>query len=110
MQNYRQISSLTLAIAMAGTVAVATNAAENDALSALQAKIPLSQAVVIAERSVKGRAAKAEFEPSENGWVYDVEVISDNKVFDITVDAFNGQILKTEEDQSDQDDDEDKLD
>ena len=111
MNRYGKISLLTIAIAAAGTVAYAAqSSAENDATAINQAKIPLAQAISIAEQHVNGKAARAEYENSARGWVYDVEVVSGLKVFDVKIDADKGTVVSSAEDTADRDDDHDKKD
>jgi uncharacterized membrane protein YkoI len=111
MNRYSKFSLLVAAIAAAGTVAYAAQGGmENDALSITKAKIPLTQAVTTAEQHVNGRASRAEYENSKQGWVYDVEVVSGAKVFDVRVDADKGTVISSAEDKADRDDDHDKQD
>ncbi len=111
MNRYSKFSLLVAAIAAAGTVAYAAQGGmENDALSITKAKIPLVQAVTTAEQHVNGRASRAEYENSKQGWVYDVEVVSGAKVFDVRVDADKGTVISSAEDKADRDDDHDKQD
>lgn len=111
MNRYSKISLLAAAIAAAGTVAYAAQGGlENDALSITKAKIPLTQAVTAAEQHANGKASRAEYENSKQGWVYDVEIVSGTKVFDVKVDADKGKVISSTEDKNDRDDDEDKKD
>ena len=111
MHRYSKFSLLAVTIAAAGTVAyAATGGMENDAMAIAKAKIPLAQAVTTAEQQTYGKAARAEFENSKQGWVYDVEVVSGAKVFDVKVDADNGTVISSAEDKADHDDDHDKQD
>lgn len=108
----RFLSIFAIALA-AGTAAyAATNlpARQNDASAINQARITLVQAVAAAEQHAHGRAARAEFEHTASGWVYDVEVVGAAKVFDVRVDAGNGAVLSSAEDQADHDDGNDKED
>jgi uncharacterized membrane protein YkoI len=97
--------------AAAAAAAYAAGPNENDALAVSSAKISLSQAVAAAEQKVSGKAAKAEFEQAKGGrWVYDVEVVSGAKVFDVSVDADTGNVIASVEDKNDRDDDHDEKD
>lgn len=42
---------------------------ENDAQAIAKAKIPLTQAVTVAEQHANGKASRAEYENSKQGWV-----------------------------------------
>lgn len=111
MNRYSKLSLLAAAIVAAGSVAFAAQGSmENDAMAITKAKISLAQAVTTAEQHVNGKAARAEYENSKQGWVYDVEVVSGAKVFDVKVDADKGTVISSAEDTSDRDDDHDKKD
>lgn len=111
MIRHTAIAALVLAMGSAGVVAYAARSgADNDALAVAQAKVSLVQAITAAEQHANGKASKAEFEHSKQGWVYDVEVVSGAKVFDVKVDANQGSVLASTEDRADHDDGHDKLD
>ncbi|HPB90589.1 MAG TPA: PepSY domain-containing protein [Rugosibacter sp.] len=111
MNRYSKLSLLATTIAAAGTVAYAAQGGmENDAMAITKAKIPLAQAVTTAEQHANGKASRAEYEHSKHGWVYDVEVVSGAKVFDVKVDADKGTVISSAEDKADRDDDHDKED
>lgn len=106
MNRYSKLSLLAAAIVTAGTVAYAAQGGiENDAMTIGKAKISLIQAVTAAEQHANGKAAKAEYENSKQGWVYDVEVVSNAKVFDVKVDGDKGTVISSAEDKSDHDND-----
>ena len=101
-----------VAITLLSTTAIASNHAadseQNDALSVTTAKISLTQAIDIAEQHLTGKASRAEFENHKDQMVFDIEVISDNKVMDVKIDPESGKILAVKEDKSDHDGDHDK--
>ncbi len=103
---------LALALVVAGgATAFAAQTALNDAESVNQATLTLSQAIAAAEQQAGGRASKAEYEHSKaHGWVYDVEVVSGAKVFDVKVDAQSGTVLASTLDSGDHDDEHDERD
>lgn len=110
MYRYTKISLSILAVATAAaaTAAYAAKGEEqNDAMAITQARIPLAQAVTVAEQHIQGLASRAEYEHSRQGWVYDVEVVGQGKVFDVKVDADKGTVVATSEDKADHDDDQD---
>lgn len=76
---------------------------ENDAMQVKQAKISLVDAIQSAEAKTGGKASKAEFEQSPNGWVFDVEIVSGGAVSDVKVDPQNGSVLSVSEDKIDSD-------
>ncbi len=90
-----------MAIATLGGTAWAAKSGSNDALAIEQAKIPIAQAISAAEKAHNGKASKAEFEHTKQGWVYEVEVVSGAKVFDVKVDADKGTVLSSAEDKAD---------
>jgi len=113
MNRHRKFSLLAVAIATAGTVAYAAEGSTKIdalALAITQGKISLAQAVTTAEQHVNGKAARAEYEYSKLGWVYEVEVVSGTKVFDVQIDADKGTVLSSTEDPADRDDDHDQPD
>ncbi|MBS0507035.1 MAG: PepSY domain-containing protein [Proteobacteria bacterium] len=103
MYRYTQLSAIAVAVAMAasGAVAYAGGGHENDALAIANAKISLTQAVAAAEQHANGKATHAEFEHSKQGWIYEVEVVSGAKVFDVKVDADKGGVIAVREDGAD---------
>jgi uncharacterized membrane protein YkoI len=111
MNRNSKLSLFAVCIAAASTVAyAATGNMENDALAITKAKISLSQAVTTAEQHANGKAARAEYENSKQGWVYDVEVVSGVKVFDVKVDGDKGTVISSAEDKADRDDENDEKD
>lgn len=100
--NRNTAVSLVVVIALgAGAAAFAAQNGENDAMAIRNAKFTLLDAVGIAQRHASGQASRAEFEHSKQGWVYDVEVLSGSKVFDVRVDAVKGTVLSSAEDKAD---------
>lgn len=104
MHRYLKSSILAIAIAATGVAAYAAKGGmENDAMAINKAKISLTQAISVAEQHAHGKAASAEFEHSKQGWVYEVEVVSAAKVFDVRVDADKGTVISSVEDKEDHD-------
>jgi uncharacterized membrane protein YkoI len=111
MNRNSKLSLIVIVMAMTGAVAYAAKGdIENDALAISKAKISLNQAVTVAEQQTNGKAARAEYENTKQGWVYDVEVVSGTKVFDVRVDATKGTVIASAEDKVDHDEDHDKQD
>ena len=100
------------ALVSISVIAAAAVTHENDASAVTQAKVSLVDAVGAAERHVNGKAARAEYEPTAKpgAWVYDIEVVTASKVFDVKVDATSGAVLSSSEDSTDNDDMHDKKD
>lgn len=111
MHRYSKLSLLAVAIATAGTVAYAASSGmENDAMAIVNAKTSLVQAVTAAEQHTNGKATHAEYEHSKQGWIYEVEVVSGAKVFDVKVDADKGTVISSAEDKADRNGDHDEKD
>lgn len=92
----------------AAAAALAAQNGENDAVAIGNAKVTLVDAVGIAQRHASGQASRAEFENSSQGWVYDVEVVSGRKVYDVRIDAAKGTVLSSNEDEADRGGEHDK--
>lgn len=106
----KQVAAAAALITL-GAVAYAAAPALNDAMSIVNAKIPMTQAIAAAEQHANGKASKAEYEHTKtSGWVYDVEVVSGTQVFDVKVDAANGSVISSVEDKADQEGDHDERD
>ena len=101
MNKTTKFAILATAIATLGGAAYAARSTENDALAINQAKIPIAQAISIAEKQHNGKASQAEFEQTKQGAIYEVEVVAGAKVFDVKVDADKGIILSSAEDKAD---------
>lgn len=99
----RQFNLAAIAALVAAVIgsAHAGKAIENDAIDIASAKIDLTQAVSAAEQHVGGKAARAEYERHKGQWGYDVEVVKNNKVRDVTVDPMSGKVLAATEDKDD---------
>lgn len=111
MSRFKKLSLLAIALGAVGSVAYAATIMKNDAAAIVKARIPLAQAVTAAEQHVNGKAARADFERSrQHGWVYDVEVVSGPKVFDVKVDPDKGAVIASTEDKADHDDGRDQQD
>lgn len=101
---------VTLSAIAIGGAAYAAKSTENDALAISGATISLTQAITAAEQHVGGKASKAEYEQHKGQWVFDVEVVKEKKVMDVTVDATSGKVIAAIEDKPDHDDGHDKAD
>ena len=111
MLYFTKIAIVTTALASVGAVAFAAKTMENDAAAGPPAKVSLVQAIAAAEQhQAGGKATRAEYEKTRAGWVYDVEIVSGAKVFDVRVDADKGTVVSSAEDTADRDDDHDKTD
>ena len=104
------IIAAALALASAGAVAFAANKMESDSASLATAKISMTQAIVSAEQHTGGKAARAEFEHTKTGWVYDVEIVNGAKTVDVRVDSDTGTVISAVDDKIDQGDENDEND
>ena len=93
MKKY-QIISLTLVFAIMASVAIAWASRDSDeeALLLAKTKLSLTQAIDTALAQVPGKALSAELS-DENRLAYLVEVVQQNRTYEVTVDALNGKIL-----------------
>jgi len=111
MKRIMNVATTLIVLSTIGTVsAFAANRKDNDALLTHHANISLSQAAEIAEQQVHGKANRAELEHGKHGWVYDVEVVADAKVYDVAIDATKGILLNSSVDAVDHDDEHDQED
>jgi len=112
MNRKTSISALVMAAGIATAAGLAyakTTSGENDAVTDLsKAKISLTQAIGAAESQAGGKATKAELEGERGSVRYQVEVVTpDNKVFDVQVDAADGKVMSSKQDQADRGEKED---
>ena len=111
MNRYSKLSILVAIIAAAGTAAYAAKGVtEDDPLAVAKAQVSLVQAVTTAEQHANGKAARAEYENSKQGWAYDVEVVSGAKVFNVKIDATKGTVISSAEDKADRENDHEEQD
>jgi uncharacterized membrane protein YkoI len=110
MYRYSKYFFLATVLASVGSVACATKDLQSDASAIDKATVSLAQALTQAEQHAHGRATRAELEWTQQGPVYDVEVVGGGKVFDARVDAVKGSVTSLVEDAVDHDDDHDAQD
>ncbi|WP_350656338.1 PepSY domain-containing protein [Psychrobacter sp. S1-30-MNA-CIBAN-0213] len=109
---------VALTIAGVGATAIAAPAANtkavtgsSEAVSAMQSKISLTQAIEIAKQNAKGDLVNAEFDydDDDNGkgavtGEYEVEFVSNGTAYEVKIDANTGKVLKTEQEKLDKED------
>lgn len=111
---------IALTIAGVGATAIAAPAINNtntatsssEALSALQSKISLTQAIDIAKQNVKGDLVSAAFDYDDDDKKnkgtakskYEVEFVANGTSYEVKLDANTGKVLKTEEETLDKKD------
>jgi uncharacterized membrane protein YkoI len=107
MHHYTKLALLVIALATGGGMAYAVTSQqagmENDGLAIGKAKVSLTQAITTAEQQMGGKASRAEFEHEKGSWVFDVEVVKGDKVFDVRIDADKGTVLSSKEDKAEHD-------
>ena len=91
-----------------------TNAAisSSEAVSTMQSKISLTQAIGIAKQNAKGDLVSAEFDYDDDdkknqGAVtgeYEIEFVANGTSYEVKIDANTGKVLKTEQEKLDQED------
>lgn len=101
------VAAASLAAVGATALAASQHTSTNDALNAPAKVISLQQAIDAATQHVGGgHASRAELEQSgRQQWVIDVEMIKDQVVTDVRVDAMKGDILSAKADVADRGED-----
>ncbi|WP_351118775.1 PepSY domain-containing protein [Psychrobacter sp. SMN/5/1215-MNA-CIBAN-0208] len=108
---------VALTIAGVGATAIAAPAANtkavtgsSEAVSAMQSKISLTQAIEIAKQNAKGDLVNAEFDydDDDNGkgavtGEYEVEFVSNGTAYEVKIDANTGKVLSSQVDVEDDD-------
>ena len=68
-----------------------------------QAKVSLTSAMQKAAQSVNGKVIGAEFELEKGQATYDIEVLKNNQIYDVSIDANTGKVLSSQVDIEDED-------
>lgn len=94
------IGATAIAAPVANTKAVASS---SEALSAMQSKISLAQAINIAKQNAKGDLVSAEFDYDDDDATskYEVEFVGNGTSYEVKVDANTGKVLKTKQEKLD---------
>lgn len=66
-----------------------------------QAKVTLTSAMQKATQSVNGKIIGVEFELEKGQALYDIEVVKDNQIYDVSIDANTGKVLSSQVDMED---------
>lgn len=69
----------------------------------MQAKVTLTSAMQKATQSVNGQVIGVEFELEKGQALYDIEVVKDNQIYDVSIDANTGKVLSSQVDMEDDD-------
>lgn len=121
MKNVSMLTkSAIIALTITGVAATAIAApttntkavtGSSEAVSAMQSKISLTQAIDIAKQNAKGDLVSAQFDHDDdnkgNGAItgeYEVEFISNGTSYEVKVDANTGKVLKTKQEKLDKKD------
>ena len=108
---------IALTIAGVGATAIAAPTANtkavtgsSEAVSAMQSKISLTQAIDIAKQNAKGDLISAEFDYDDDDGKgaaigeYEVEFVSNGTFYEVKIDANTGKVIETEEEKLDKED------
>lgn len=108
---------IALTIASVGATAIAAPTANtkavtgsSEAISAMQSKISLTQAIDIAKRNAKGDLVSASFDYDDDNDKgakndeYEIKLISNGTSYEVKIDANTGKVLKTEQEKLDKED------
>lgn len=117
LSTLTKLAIIALTIAGVGATAIAAPAANtkavtgsSEAISAMQSKISLTQAIEIAKQNAKGDLVSAQFDyDDDNGkgagtGEYEVEFISNGTAYEVKINANTGKVLKTEQEKLDKKD------
>ena len=97
------VSAAAIAAPSANTKAT-TNSSE--AVSAMQSKISLAQAIAIAKQNTKGDLVSAEFDYDDDDATneYEVKLIANGTSYEVKIDADTGKVIKSEKERLDKED------
>lgn len=107
------VGAAAIAAPMVNTKAVTSSmASSSEAVSAMQSKVSLTQAMAIAKQNTKGDVVKAQFDydddhANKNGAVtgeYEVELVANGTAYEVKIDANTGKVLKTKQETLDKKD------
>ena len=116
MKNLSKLTKsalIALTIAGVGAAAIAAPVANikaatssSEAVSAMQSKISLTQAIAIAKQNAKGDLVSAEFDYDDDDATseYEVELVANGTSYEVKIDANTGKVLKTKQESLDKKD------
>ena len=76
------------------TIVASVQAMEKSDFAIESAKISMIEAIQLAEKTTQGKVLKAHFETEDDHPQYELEVVKSPQVWDMTIDATTGKILK----------------
>jgi uncharacterized membrane protein YkoI len=88
----------TVALALFVAVPALAGNAAKQAQRLSQAKITLGEAIAAAEAKANGKAVNADLDSHRGKVVFEVEVLSNARLFDVMIDAADGKVLELKED------------
>ena len=100
MHAFKKVLTALLA-GSAVTLSTATLADRDDIRQLAETQITLVQAIEIAEQSQGGRAFEAKLDDDSFSPEYEVDVVVEDLIFEVTVDGVTGEIRKVKEDRDD---------
>ena len=104
---------IALTIAGVGATAIAAPVANtkavtgsSEAVSAMQSKVTLMQAIDIAKQNAKGDLVSAKFDYDDDDTTseYEVELVANGTSYEVKIDANTGKVLKTKQESLDKKD------
>jgi len=95
------IALVTTSTLVIGGIALAHEHGDRDLSQINAAKVTMAQAITKAETTLGGKVIKVEFEREHGKSVYDIELVTDTKNYDVEIDALSGEIIKQREDHDD---------
>ena len=107
------VGAAAIAAPVVNTKAVTSSmASSSEAVSAMQSKVSLTQAMAIAKQNTSGDVVKAQFDydddhANKNGAVtgeYEVELVANGTAYEVKIDANTGKVLKTKQETLDKKD------
>lgn len=88
------MKSLVITLLLTMNLAAAADRSEINLINKTQ--IPLTQAVDLALNEIPGKAFEVDLDSIRRLPVYEVSILTDDKVYEVTIDAINGTILKVD--------------
>lgn len=96
------MKGLKTTLVMTGLLLSTVAFADNDALKYQKltglAKIKISEAITKAQTEVVGTAVNAELESKLGTVVYEIDVLANNSMYEVFIDAVSGNVLKVRQD------------
>lgn len=88
------MKSIVITLLLTMNLAAAADRSEINLINKTQ--IPLTQAVDLALNEIPGKAFEVDLDSIRRLPVYEVSILTDDRVYEVTIDAINGTILKVD--------------